>query len=230
MSAGGTQIISAFAVPIASSQLADAGPLNAQLRALFLEREAEGERWRKKVRTPTQQINIFESEFDLFSWPEPPVQQLRSYCLGTLSQVVMQLSDYSQQQLQMLPGVKMLVDCWFHVTRYGGYIGSHIHPMASWSGVYCVAPGEDVPDRPGSGMLCFPDFRPATNMYVDPGNVRLKRPFGSGALTFKQKAGELLLFPSYLPHLVEPYFGRDERITVAFNVSFMRPEGSSFGF
>jgi hypothetical protein len=170
------QILSAFATPIASARLADAEPLNAQLRQLFLQREAEGERWRKKVRTPTQQVNIFESEFDLFSWPDPPVQQLRSFCLGSLSQMVMQLNEYSPQQLQAMPGIKLLVDCWFHITRSGGYIGSHIHPMASWSGVYCVAPGEETPQHPSSGQLCFPDFRPAANMYVDPGNVRLKRP------------------------------------------------------
>lgn len=224
------QVQAAFATPIVTARLADAGALNSELKKLFLAREAQGDRYRKKEKTPTHQVNIFESEFDLFSWPEPAVQQLRGFCLSTLSQALVELNDYTPAQLQMLNALELQVDCWFHVTRHGGYIGSHMHPMASWSGVYCVTPGETPVDHPDSGLLCIPDTRAPASSYLDPGNVRLKEPYGFGGHNFKQLGGDLILFPSYLPHATTPFYGRDERITVAFNCSLIRPKGQSFGF
>ena len=230
MAALNIQIQPAFAVPLVTTVLPQPEALNAQLRALFLARESEGERYRKQDKTPTHQVNIFESEFNLFAWPDPPVQQLRGFCLAALSQAVMQLNEFSPQQQQALSSLKLMVDCWFHVTRFGGYIANHMHPMASWSGVYCVDPGDTPPERPDSGSLVFTDPNPAFGAYRDPGNVRLRAPYSAGNLVYKQKAGDLLLFPSHLPHETAPFFGRGERITVAFNCAFVRPEGTVFGF
>jgi uncharacterized protein (TIGR02466 family) len=221
----------AFATPIVTLQMPDAEALNRDLRALFLAREAEGERYRKRVKTPTVQINIFESEFDLFSWPEPPVQALRGFCLNAVGRTVVELNEYSSEQAQQLNQLQLMVDCWFHITRFGGYISNHTHPLCSWSGVYCVHPGEAPGEYPESGVLRFPDARPYANMYVDPGNVRLKKPYGSGSINFKLRGGQLVLFPSYLAHEVTPFFGRDERITVAFNVAFVqRPGAAPFNY
>lgn len=206
-----------FASPIVTSYFPDSAALNQELRELFLARESEGNRYRKKIKTPTLQVAIFESEFDLFSWPDRCIQVLRDFCMQTLTRVVAQLNNYAQQDVASL---RIYPDCWFHITRYGGYIAGHSHPMASWSGVYCVHPGEEVPDRPDSGVLRFPDARPASNMYLDPGNAHIQRPFNPGSVNYKLEAGQLVLFPSYLTHEVAPFFGRDERITVAFNCSF----------
>lgn len=224
MAAPQLNIENVFSSPIVTSYLPDSGALNRDLTELFLAREREGERYRKKVKTPTLQIAIFESEFDLFSWPDRCVQVLREYCMRTLTYVVAQLNNYRQEDVTAL---RIYPDCWFHITRYGGYIAGHTHPMASWSGVYCVKPGEDVPDRPDSGILRFPDARSMSNMYLDPGNAYLERPFNSGSVNYKLEAGQLVLFPSYLTHEVGPFFGRDERITVAFNCSFKREGGAA---
>jgi hypothetical protein len=206
----------AFASPIVAGFLPDSERLNNALRDLFLAREAEG--LRKKDKTPTVQVNIFESEFDLFSWPDAPVRELRSFCMSALSEAVGRLNNYSADEIRRL---RIQADCWFHITRYGGYIGNHNHPMASWSGVYCVAAGEQPPEHPDSGVLRFPDGRPYANMYLDPGNARIGRPFSSGSVNYKLEGGHLVLFPGYLAHEVTPFFGGDERITVAFNCRFL---------
>lgn len=225
------QVSTVFASPIVTARLPQAGTLNRELRTLFLAREAEGDRYRKSDRTPTEQVNIFESSFDLFSWPDAPIQKLRTFCLDALSRTVMQLNDFSPEQLKRLATVKLEVDCWFHITRFGGYIGNHTHPMASWSGVYCVCPGETPAAYPHSGLLRFPDARPCANMYVDPGNVRMRAPYDFGGVNYRLEAGLLLLFPSYLAHEATAFFGRDERITVAFNCSFSMPAGGgAFGY
>lgn len=230
MSAPGINILHAFSTPIITCHLPDSRLLNRDLAALFRAREAEGDRYRKFPHTPTTQVNIFESEFNLFAWNDPPVVHLRAFCLDTLRRVVLELNEYSPEQITMLPKLKLQIDSWFHITRFGGYIGVHSHPMASWSGVYCVTPGEYPEAHPNSGLLRFLDARLYASMYLDPGNVRLKSPFAVSNFDFKLQEGSLLLFPSYLGHEVLPFFGRDERITVAFNCSFTRPEGKDFGF
>jgi uncharacterized protein (TIGR02466 family) len=214
MSTPNLQVTPAFASPIISTHLPDAEPLNGELQRLFLARAGEGDRYRKKHKTPTLQVNVFESEFNLFQWPDEPVARLREFCSQMLSYSVLQLNEYTPAEAGKL---KILWDCWFHITRYGGYISSHTHPMASWSGVYCVSPGESSAEHPDSGVLRFPDARPQMNMYVDAGSSRMRRPYCSGSVNYKLSAGQLLLFPSYLVHETAPFFGRDERITVAFN-------------
>ena len=142
------------------------------------------------------------------------MRRLRDFCGQMLSYSVTQLNQYTPAEAA---GLKIQWDCWFHITRFGGYIAAHTHPMASWSGVYCVTPGEDVPERRDSGVLRFPDARPQMNMYLDAGNARLREPYNPASINYKLAPGQLLLFPSYLSHETAPFFGRDERITVAFN-------------
>ena len=79
-----------------------------------------------------------------------------------------------------------------------------------------VSPGrrEGVdPDHPLSGLLELLDPRPFTEMVATPGE-----PFGQKAI-IKPEAGAMVLFPGWLYHFVNPYFGEGERISIAFNVS-----------
>ena len=66
-----------FAVPLAQDTLPNAGALNAELKALILAREAEGDRYANPHPSLKQQPGVFESDFNLFSWSEACVQQLR---------------------------------------------------------------------------------------------------------------------------------------------------------
>lgn len=219
-----SRIKTAFAIPLVETFLPDSGSLNAKLKALFLKRELEGDQYRNPVPTPTIQVEIFESEFDLFAWPEPEIQMLRDFCFTNLAQAIATLNGYAQEQMRQL---RIVSHTWFHITRNGGYISTHNHPMASWSGVYCVDPGEDVADRPDSGVLRFADPRAGGIMFMDPANAHLKAPFEFGSVNYKLQAGQLILFPSYLLHEVAPFYGRDERITVAFNAWVQEaPEGA----
>ena len=106
---------------------------------------------------------------------------------------------------------------WFHVTRPGGYMGTHNHPMASWSGVYCVDPGEEDPDNPDSGVIRFHDPRISVTMYMDASNNHMVAPYEPGMRTYRFKAGQLVIFPSFLMHEVAPFTGTGTRITLAFN-------------
>lgn len=211
------QITPAFAVPFAEALLPDCEPLNAALKALILARESDGQKYRNPQSSMKINPKLFESDFTFFSWPEAPVHQLREFCWGALSRMIAQLNGYSAQDMAQ---VRILSHTWFHVTRRGGWFGLHNHPMASWSGVYCVSSGEDDGTDPESGVLHFANPLQLANMFIDVANTRVRAPYGMSGKSFRLKPGQLVLFPSWVNHEVFPFSGDGERITVAFNCWF----------
>ncbi len=204
-----------FAVPVAQLQLSPCEDLNRELEALFLARETEA--YRNPMPSHIPQQEMFESRFNLFRWPEGCVQQLRAFMLEGVAQTVLQATDLTLQDLGRL---KFHNHTWFHITRHAGSFVTHNHPMASWSAVYCVRPGMQVPEQPGSGLLRLADPRSGANAYQDPANQRLHPPFALRPLVLRLMAGQLVVFPSYLFHDVAPFYGTDTRITVATNCWF----------
>lgn len=213
----------AFASPIVQTIMPNCQELNRRLHEMFLQWEHDPDRKRSSVPTPVIKVAVYESSFDLFSNPEPEIQALRQFCLQTLGYVVAQLNDYSTAEMADL---RIFEHSWYHLTRTGGYTAQHNHPMASWSGVYCVDPGDSVPDKPNNGALRFLEARTTASMYLDPGNAHLQSPYAFGEMAFVLQPGQLLLFPSYLIHEVAPYYGRRERVTVAFN-AWVREAGAA---
>jgi predicted 2-oxoglutarate/Fe(II)-dependent dioxygenase YbiX len=77
-----------------------------------------------------------------------------------------------------------------------------------------------VAEQPGSGALRFFDTRVGANAFQDAGNAKLTSAFSVGQRDFQLRAGQLVIFPSYVFHEVAPFYGRDARITVATNCWF----------
>ncbi len=206
-----------FAVPFVKTEMPDPASLNAELANLFLLREAEGPRWRN--RDPTMGIpnGLFESNFDLFSWPESCVQRLHEFCMLKLFDVIGELNGYPPEELRRL---ESQTHAWFHITRRGGRFSSHNHPMATWSGVYCVSPGASDAGETQSGVLHFHNPHQPAGMYIDPGNQKLGGNYTLKGRNLSLLAGDLVLFPSWLIHEVFPFYGEGQRITVAFNCAF----------
>jgi uncharacterized protein (TIGR02466 family) len=213
-----------FAVPCGMTQMADCNALNAELRALFLSREAEGRTYANPRPLTQRNPQTFESHFDLFRWPEPCVQRLKDFCWAHLLNFVGALQGYDRATCERL---LIYNDAWFHIMRRGAFFGLHNHPMASWSGVYSVHAAPSDANKPDSGLLCFVNPCVTSAMYMDSANNMLRPPFDVGFRTFRLEPGQLVLFPSWLLHDVKPYEGDGERITVAFNCWFSMPAPSS---
>lgn len=210
------EIGSMFAVPLAQARHPEYAALNRDLKPLLLERAADP-RYANPQPSLNQQAGVFESEFNLFAWPEPCVQRLKAYCWTELGRVIQAINGYTGGEMARL---QIFSHTWFHVTRRDGFVIAHTHPMASWSGVYCVDPGTTPPDRPESGVLRFHNPHYYSNLFLDPGNARLAAPYHHGCWCVKLQAGQLVLFPSWVSHEVLPFYGDDERITIAFNCWF----------
>lgn len=204
-----------FAVPLAEARLSPCETLNRELEALFLAREDAQHRNPTPSHIPQQEL--YESRFNLFTWPEACVQELRRFMLDGVASTALAASTLEPRQLAQL---KLHNHTWFHITRQAGSFISHNHPMASWSAVYCVRAGQPAPGQPDSGVLRLFDPRQGANGYSDPANASLKPVFAFNPIELRLIEGQMIVFPSYLYHEVTPFFGADLRITVATNCWF----------
>lgn len=95
----------------------------------------------------------------------------------------------------------LAVRAWANKLEPGGLVGGHFHPYALLSAVF-------YPDDEGTeplSALCFGDF-PSE---MQPHAVRTHR------WAFQPERGDIVVFPSYLPHAVSPNTGGSVRISVA---------------
>ncbi len=212
------QLSSAFAVPFGGLRHPQPDVLNPALREVVLALEAEGDAFRNPAPEVQQPAGLFESRFELFGRPEPALHRLREFCWAALDDFLRQINP---RFAEAGPTLRIATHTWFHVTRNGGWFGQHNHPMASWSGVYCVDNGS--PDRTvaQNGQLVFPHPLTPANAFLDASNSSLRWPYGQDNLAFDLEPGQLVLFPSWLPHAVTPFHGARERITIAFNAWFV---------
>jgi uncharacterized protein (TIGR02466 family) len=205
-----------FATPFGETRLANCERLNRELEALFLARENDVHR--NPSPSHVAQAETFESRFNLFHWTESCVQELRAFMLNAVAQMVIESTSLTAQDIAQLTFQN---HTWFHISRYAGSFVAHNHPLASWSAVYCVRAGQNVPQHPDSGVLRFLDVRQGANAYLDPANATLQRAFALAPVELKLEAGQLVIFPSYVFHEVTPFYGNDVRITVATNCWFI---------
>lgn len=103
-----------------------------------------------------------------------------------------------------LAGCKLAItDCWANVMPAGVVHSLHLHPTSFISGTYYVA----VPK--GAGALKVEDPRLSRLMAAPP---------AVGAhVSVTAKAGDVLLFESWLRHEVPPAHYSGERISISFN-------------
>ncbi|MCC7248376.1 MAG: hypothetical protein IT473_07115 [Lysobacter sp.] len=214
----------AFAVPFGEAHHPEPDALNAKLQALILELEAQGAGYRNPDPVVHQPEGLYESEFEFFGREEPCVQELRQWVWPSLAEFIRSINPTVAENPA---GLRIASQTWFHVTRDGGYFGYHNHPMASWSGVYCVSDGDPDPARSNNGCLVFPHPLTAGNAFIDAANSTLRWPFTQGNFVLKLRPGQLVLFPSWIGHYVTPFHGKGQRITVAFNAWFNREDAQN---
>jgi uncharacterized protein (TIGR02466 family) len=122
-----------------------------------------------------------------------------------------------------------LMGVWFQIQNGATFHDVHTHGNCSWSGVYYVQidPAEQRAQHPDFGVLngatrfYSPMFPLLGGAHIDMGNAFLQQ----ATLDVSPQEGELVLFPSFLPHKAMPYVGEKDRIIVSFNAQIRAPEG-----
>jgi uncharacterized protein (TIGR02466 family) len=187
-----------FATPLVVLDWPDSDTLNADLLALV---EAA-----RRAAPSAEKSNVggWHSPTDFILGPAPALGALRERvraAMIALTRRFMATGDY-----------RFKLEGWANVLGPGHYNGPHNHPNATWSGVYYLT------DNPGgesvlAGKLEIFDPRPAAGMAYAADNVLQRR------CLFSPRSGCMLVFPSWLQHMVHPHAGAGERQSIAFNVT-----------
>lgn len=204
-----------FATPIYKTLCGNVG--NLQSLANYLLKQQSIESFKNLDSPQPSPTGVFESHFKLFDVQAAEVQSLKGILYQHLMKYLMEINNLESSDLDQL---SFKNESWVHITTKGGYFQTHNHPMASVSLVYCVSPGDEGLDDKENGSFVMHDPRSNASMYIDPANHQMNRAFSFDGGRFRFKADELLIFPSYLYHTVEPYNGDSPRITIAANFSF----------
>jgi len=109
------------------------------------------------------------------------------------------------------PNLKLQTS-WSSITNKYEFVSPHAHPVHTVVGVYYIKTSENC------GDLLLHDARGTTDFQIfyekdKNGNTLSYR----SAYRHKPKAGELILFPAYVIHSVEPNMSDDARISIGLN-------------
>lgn len=106
-----------------------------------------------------------------------------------------------------------MTDCWANIMPTGVVHSLHLHPLSTISGTYYVR------TPPGSSGLKFEDPRLERFMGAPPRRADAPDDLKTWH-TVNARAGQVVLFESWLRHEVPPNPGRAERISISFNFSW----------
>jgi uncharacterized protein (TIGR02466 family) len=194
-------MVLAFPTPIARVKLVEADQMNGPLKKTILERAEKEDGVRR------HNVGGWRSKEDLFGWPGGEIEAVKK----GVNRAVAQLTQLTLGLTGKVVRGEVNAIAWANVCRKGDYIKQHIHPLSTWAGVYFVSGEREVEGKPESGVLEFVDPRGAVDVLSAPG-----KPFG-GTFRVKPEPGLLVVHPGWLAHFMNPYWGDEERISIAFN-------------
>jgi uncharacterized protein (TIGR02466 family) len=106
-----------------------------------------------------------------------------------------------------------LTDCWVNIMPETAAHSLHLHPLSFISGTYYVVTPRGCPG------LKFEDPRLSKFMAAPP-KLPAARPAHRPHITYPAKAGNVILFESWLRHEVAANRVAEERISVSFNFNW----------
>lgn len=193
-----------FFVPLLVHRWDASERLNAELEAAVARQRQASEGVRRS------NVGGWHSEVGLLEWAGEAGRALVARMVAMANHATLLLL---QEHQVSAPRFGWKVSAWANLNLAGDWNKMHFHSGSTWSGTYYVSGGDPAPaDRPGAGNLAFLDPLLAGQMS-----------FFSGILPqfheVMPRPGVMVLFPSYLQHVVLPYLGQRPRISIAFNLS-----------
>lgn len=194
-----------FGTPFLSYDWPDSEAINRELAGLVLAEEAQDD----KGRGIRSNAGGWQSRGNLLMRPDRCIVELKRRIETTVFEVLGAIvrKDGTERTFTLL------FDSWANVCRNGNYNVVHTHPNAMWSLVYYVTPGEPDPAVPYGGKLELLDPRESANYIQVPNTILDARMF------IENRPGRLVLFPSWVKHMVHPFVGSGVRISIAINVN-----------
>jgi uncharacterized protein (TIGR02466 family) len=200
------EISSLFPTPLVVLKLASDDGANERLKQRILERAASHPSVLKSNR------GGWQSDTDFADWAGPEGQAM----LAVASDIATKISAVQTADGFAPAEFAWKMNAWANVNRAGNTNDMHTHAGAYWSGAYYVDDG----GVDSGGAFEMMDPRGVTPMMYAPlVRIGIKGCLTAGASeTYQPKTGDMVLFPAWLFHAVQPYLGSGTRISVAFNL------------
>jgi uncharacterized protein (TIGR02466 family) len=147
---------------------------------------------------------------DLSQRPEPCFQDLMRRVVARVQAVFFELARDQGAPIDLR--YRFGVQAWAMVMRPGDHTIVHDHAEAHFSVVYYPEAGDaDLDRHPESGKLCFVDPRRG-------GTVISGIDLFPSQFSVTPATGQLVVFPGWLQHFVQPYRGMRPRVSISCNV------------
>ena len=198
-----------FETPLIVDRIDDSEALNSDLRARIAERRS------KHPGLARSNQQGWHSDTEMIQWAEDSSRVLIERIMGLAGRYTVDLGARGAPRYRWVP------ELWANVSSFGASNQYHTHPGAYWSAVYYVDDGYlGSPDPALGGEIVFEDPRVPTLLMEAP-DLRIRTGKGHMQPTFqlRPESGISLMFPSWLRHAVNPYFGQGERTSIAVNLT-----------
>ena len=107
-----------------------------------------------------------------------------------------------------------LTSMWAIINKKNNFNLEHTHPNNYLSAAYYVK----APENCGSFVISNPNIISKERVTLSDRNTE----FNQNVAHIKPRAGDLLLFPAYLPHSVGMNKSDEDRIVISFNIDILR--------
>lgn len=167
--------------------------------------DTDGKKWSKK--------NYFGGFTSYSSWNN---MHMRLSTFADLEKIInTHVKEFVKDLEWDLMGRKLCMsNCWVNIMPQGTHHSLHLHPLSVISGTYYVQ------TPPNTSSIKFEDPRLGLFMGTPPRKTdcsRANKPF----VELKPKAGDVVLFESWLRHEVPANPSPQERISISFNYDWI---------
>jgi uncharacterized protein (TIGR02466 family) len=198
------RVLRLFPTPVIIGRVDDFEAINAELEAAIREKMAVDQGVTKS------NIGGWHSKTDLFDWAGDAAQRI--------ARAAIELANAHTSGLQGRPvSPPWRVAAWANASGPGASNMVHTHGAAYWSAVYYVRVGEGA----GGHLLLHDPRMPALRMHAPMLQFKDCGPEGIGRI--KPIEGQIVLFPSWLFHSVEPWEDEGDRMSIALNLTAPLP-------
>jgi uncharacterized protein (TIGR02466 family) len=183
-----------FATPIYAEALKNASELNKSLEEHIVKWSAQEPGLKKTNRG---------------GWHSTDMTKKKEYY--TLMEEILRVCGNIFEEEKLI-GKPVIGNMWANINYENAYNRVHLHANSLFSGTYYIK----TPAQ--SGSLIVHDPRPGVHINMP------KRKEGElpkqlwMRVFFQPRAGQMIIFPSWVWHEVEPHPSKDTRISVAFNI------------
>ena len=158
--------------------------------------------WEPENQTTTNGFQT-PSSMNLFDKPVDGLARLENIILNEVGRYYVQFQDRPCSFIERWPTRKELVG-WHVVLKRQGFQGSHFHPSGWLSGVVYLKVAPSAGKSEGAIEFSL--------------NSELISDQNSPSVTYQPMLGDIVLFPSSLPHRTIPFSADVDRIVVAFDL------------